>query len=283
MANAGCPALLDTSRLESQSIRTMFGYEERQPAIQYAGTPLCRLGDAVDHLLGYLATPLAMPILCAVARFMCSACWRPGAWQGVLVDTRCVRPCGRSAHRLWQKWSGARVVISGAWASTNIGVLASTKITAWRWRARAMVGGLSVAVSHGPLPPSITVFIEQLSGRAALCFASTSDPASIVEDVVEGQGRTHTVIGVLLKADSATLCRAGCVLGVVEARCAPAVLTLSMSATQSVVCVQGSSTCAADHGGVVVPTARYAALVWEGECRTHPCWTALEDRYVGIM
>ena len=146
-----------------------------------------------------------------------------------------------------------------------------------------MLGGLSVAVSHGPIPPSITVFIEQLSGRAALCFASTSDPASIVEDVVEGQGRTHTVIGVLLKADSATLCRAGCVLGVVEARCAPAVLTLSMSATQSVVCVQGSSTCAADHGGVVVPTARYAALVWEGECRTHPCWTTSEDRYVGIM
>ena len=275
--------LVSPPRGESQSIRTMFGYEERPPAIQYAGTPLCRLGDSVDHLLGYLATPLAMPTLCAVARFLCSACWRPEAWEGVLVDTCRVRPCGRNTHRLWQKWSGARAVIHGAWAASNVGVIASNKIAVWRWRPRVMLGGLSVAVSHVPIQPPLTVFIEQLSGCAAICITGTSDPASIVSTVVEGHGRSHTVLGVLLKPGVATLCNAGVVIGTATTRCTPTLMTLSVSETQLEVSAQGSFACAADHGGVALPAARYAALVCDDECHAHPRWTKLEDRHTDIM
>ena len=146
-----------------------------------------------------------------------------------------------------------------------------------------MVGGLSVAVSHGPIPQSITVFIEQLCGRAALCFASTSDPASIVSTVVEGCGGSHTVLGVLLKTGSAALCNAGVVIGTATTRCTPTLMTLSVSETQLEVSAQGSFACAADHGGVVLPAARYAALVCDAECQVHPCWTKLEDRHTDIM
>ena len=82
----------------------MFGYSEKPPAIQCGGTPLGRMRDAIHQILSYVATPMAMPILCDVARFMCSVCWGPAAWAGVIVDTRGVRPCGNKAHNLWRRW-----------------------------------------------------------------------------------------------------------------------------------------------------------------------------------
>ena len=168
----------------------MFGYDERPPAIQYVGTPLGRMGDATHQILSYVATPMAMPILCAVARFMCSACWGPAAWAGVIVDTRGVRPCGNKAHNLWRRWSSAKVVVSGVWAANSVGILASSKVTVWRWRQPVSIGGIPIVVSHSPVPPSITVFIDRMNGRAALCFTSTNDPRIIAEDVVGGKQPT---------------------------------------------------------------------------------------------
>ena len=125
--------LVSPPRGESRSIRRMFGYSEKPAAIQCGGTPLGRIGDAIHKILSYAATPMAMPMLCVVAHFVYSACWRQEAWAGVVVDTRRIRPAGRKANSLWQKWIAAKAVISGAWAAHNVGVIVSPRVAVWRW------------------------------------------------------------------------------------------------------------------------------------------------------
>ena len=91
------------------------------------------------------------------------------------------------------------------------------------------------------------------------------------------------MLGVLMKLNSASLYRTGAALGTVTARRAPSLLTLSISDTQLVVDAHGAFECAVDHGGGVWHAARYAAFIWDGECRTYPCWTHAEDRDSAIL
>ena len=205
------------------------------------------------------------------------------AWAGVIVDTRGVRPCGNKAHNLWRRWSSAKVVVSGVWAANSVGILASSKVTVWRWRQPVSIGGIPIVVSHSPVPPSITVFIDRMNGRAALCFTSTNDPRIIAEEVVGGQTTGHVMIGVLMKVNSASLYRTGEALGTVAARRALSLLTLSVSDTQLVVDAHGAFECAVDHGGGVRHAARYAAFIWDGKCRAFPCWTHADDRDSAIL
>ena len=250
----------------------MFGYSEKPPAIQCGGTHLGRIGDAIHQILSYVATPMAMPMLCAVAHFVYSACWRQEAWAGVVVDTRRIRPAGRKANSLWQKWIAAKAVISGAWATNNVGVIVPPRVAVWRWGPQVQLDGLSVLVSQGTVTSSITMLLEYTTGCAAICFSSTNDPQLIASNILEGNETDHTFLGVLFKPDTAILYRSCVALCTVAIRHMPHLLTLSVVEKQLEVGSPDILSYATDLGDVSLPAGCYVSFVWDGECRAYPCW-----------
>ena len=71
----------------SKSIRAMFGYDERPPAIQEGGTPLSKLGrNTVRIIIGFVLEPMSVPCLCVLASWLRDMALDAATWKGLVVD-----------------------------------------------------------------------------------------------------------------------------------------------------------------------------------------------------
>ena len=115
----GCPD--NAERVPSKAARTT--------PLDYGNLP----EGAVDICLSFVLTPLLMGALCAVARELQDACWRPTAWQKTLVDPVGHRPSGRQAHTHHTLWSLSAAVVCRPWAFRSVCFHMFSNFKAWCW------------------------------------------------------------------------------------------------------------------------------------------------------
>ena len=110
--------------LNQIGIRVALGLGEEIPAcIMYSGTSLAMNSTLLRSTLGFCVTPLGMGTLCAICRAAHRECLNSATWNGCCVDASVISPVGRQAFRHWELWKGARTVVHGRWALTNVSLL----------------------------------------------------------------------------------------------------------------------------------------------------------------
>ena len=103
---------LSPPRGTSKSIRRMFGYNERLGAFQASGTSLARVPQEVLLcVLRHHLEPQIMATTCALSRTLRHTCYDPCAWEGSVIDARCIRPKGRRAFCHYSLWSKSAAVL----------------------------------------------------------------------------------------------------------------------------------------------------------------------------
>ena len=186
----------------------MFGYEEKPPAIQHAGTPLTKMSDdALSLIVGFVVTPLTTPEFCSLAKRLCRTTLSQQAWRGSSVDTNGLKPAGSKSHRHYELWKQAKRVVSGVWASANVGLLVSSEFKVWRWttiKASPYIRtcGAIVCVSSTPVNGSATV---ETTAPVNLMFglATCQSPRQIVTAVQKGT-RKLSFFGAVLRENKVT-------------------------------------------------------------------------------
>ena len=273
--------------LRQSGIRTKLGLGDEFPAaIQYSGTSLTKDALVLRFVLNFVLTPLAMESLCALSRAARRECLRPESWQDSVVDTDAIAPSGRQAFRHWQLWAGARAVVHGRWACTNVSLLMSGRFGTWRWQGRqgsAWVraggegGNRLVCVSQRPVPAmTVSVRFQQRPAQTTCIGLVSTNQVSQITASVFGESPRNTFVGaifvegdrVFLVCGEETLCASklrlsdGCLV------------TIGVHAQQLAVEVSPK---------VVRAPARidmserswFASVVMHEEIAIQPCWTLL--------
>jgi hypothetical protein len=190
-----------------KSIRHMFGYEEKPPAIQHAGTPLAKLSDdALSLSVGFLVAPLTTPDLCSLAKTLARVTLSPQAWRGCNVDTNGLKPTGSKSHRHYELWKQAKRIVNGSWACANVGLLVSSEFKIWRWATSEAspyirTCGAIVCVSNTSVNGSATVETPVVDLMFGL--ATSKSPRQIVTAVQKGS-RKLSFCGAVLKENKVT-------------------------------------------------------------------------------
>ena len=146
-----CPAKgYDMRGKQQLGIQEMCGRAAKPSCVMWKLPRLLDLGnECLDRCLSFVVTPPRMSELCAVAKAMSAACWRPASWDGSIVDGAGRRPTGRLAVAHWKLWRQTTAVIGGAWERGNVSFLIDRFWTAWSF---AHEPGTDVLVSLCPVP-----------------------------------------------------------------------------------------------------------------------------------
>jgi hypothetical protein len=146
-----CPAKgYDMRGKQQLGIQEMCGRAAKPSCVMWKLPRLLDLGnECLDRCLSFVVTPPRMSELCAVAKAMSAACWRPASWDGSIVDGAGRRPSGRLAVAHWKLWRQTTAVIGGAWERGNVSFLIDRFWSAWSF---AHDPGTDVLVSLCPVP-----------------------------------------------------------------------------------------------------------------------------------
>ena len=155
-----CPAKgYDMRGKQQLGIQEMCGREAKPSCVLWKMPRLLDLGnECLDRCLSFVVSPSRMGSLCAVAKTMSAACWRPHSWDGSVVDAAGRRPAGRLAVTHWKLWRSTAAVISGAWERGNVSFLIDRFWTAWSFAHEPDTDAL---VSLCPVPAhDVSVFFN---------------------------------------------------------------------------------------------------------------------------
>ena len=144
---------------QQRGILEVCGKEAKPTCVVWKTQCLLSMGsDCLDKCVSFFISPLLMSSLCAAAKTMSAACWRPSAWHGTTVDAAGCRPDGRLAMAHFKLWSSAKAVVAGTWERGNVSVLLDRTWLVWSF---LHLGGVDVLVSRCPVPSNnVSVFFN---------------------------------------------------------------------------------------------------------------------------
>ena len=126
--------LLAPPKGNCKSIRQMFGYEEKQAAIQPSGTALTALSDtSIYNIISFVITPQKMTTISALSTKFRQMTFNPQSWTNAIIDTSGLKPIGKQSHTHYKFWTQAKHIVNGAWACSNVGLLMSKEYKTWTW------------------------------------------------------------------------------------------------------------------------------------------------------
>jgi hypothetical protein len=195
--------LLAPARGKCKSIRNMFGYNERQGAIQWSGLSLSNLpDDAMYGILQRHLCPLVMSSTCSLSQKLKQFCYNPSSWEGSVIDARTIRPAGRKSHSHYLLWPKSAAVINGAWCCSNVSLLMSTIFRPWKWLLKndspiAKSCGKFLSVSQSPVLKQMTVKFEADVGDMIVGLCTSRDPKEIIQCAMKGS-KKHNFYGMIL-------------------------------------------------------------------------------------
>lgn len=269
--------------LNQSGIRVALGLGEEFPAcIMYSGTSLARNSTLLRCALSFCLTPLAMGTLCAICRAAHQECLNPATWHGCCVDASAISPAGRQAFRHWELWKGARAVVHGRWALTNVSLLMSGRWAMWQWRvARGSPfhkrGDAVVCVSHRPVPTSVTMRAQTSAEHTtvAVGLVSTNQPGEIAKAVFGNSSRALFAGVVFVEGDRAFLVVGDETLKVSRLRLtAGSYVSVGVNSRELVVEVSGQ-VISADAQIDVTAGHWFATAAMRENLTVQPCWSLL--------
>ena len=261
----------------SNSIRVMFGYEEKAAAIQCAGTPITKLPtDALLIILSYQLSPMTMAVTCSLSMRFRDLSWTTAAWARSVVDASKVRPVGQKALGHYKLWGQTRHVVNGPWASANVGVLTSTYLAAWRWQQRegghlVKAGGKFVCVSQSPVRGSVTVRVDSVAGMT-IGLSTSKKPRDVVAAVKKATGK-QAFYGARVDEESVSFLRNGKELGERSYHSDDRFVTFAFA--EGSMELRLGSRCFSHHIGLNADQGTYGAVVVDSRRSIDPCWTML--------
>jgi len=194
-----------------QSIRHMFGYEDKPGALQPAGRPLTKLpADILERIVSFEITPLNMYTFTSLCKLLKHCTIQPGAWAGSHVDTASISPFGKRAYSHYKLWVRATCVINGPWSISNVCLLMHKGFFSWRWQVKdgtpfVKSCGKTVCVSAAAVQRNISIRLGgDLGEDLAVGISSSHVPRDIVTAWTKGS-KKNLFVGVSIQARSMML------------------------------------------------------------------------------
>ncbi len=262
----------------SNSIRVMFGYEEKAAAIQCAGTPITKLPtDALLIILSYQLSPMTMAVTCSLSMRFRDLSWTTAAWARSVVDASRVRPVGHKALGHYRLLLQARHVVSGPWASANVGVLMSKDFAVWTWYQYLVEScGMYVCVSQSPVRRSVTVRTDSAVGMV-IGMSTSKEPRDIISSMRKAS-RKRAFYGAFMNEETIAFLNNGKVIHLGDSLNYAGerfvTITLAEDSLELRFDVQSYSL-HIPKGETNTDKETYGAVVMETRRGVNPCWTAL--------
>jgi hypothetical protein len=168
------------------SIRRCIGLDEKPAALTWRVVRLedvCH--DAMQLILAFVLTPIAMDTICAVCKNFSAKAWDDGSWADSKVDTTGYHPAGPLARCHYRLWAKAVCVVSSPWNFSDISLLMHQTFRVWKFVGNEFRAfrGYQVMVSQFPVTPcNVNIMIaNRHAGPLAIVVTNTRDPYEILD------------------------------------------------------------------------------------------------------
>ena len=105
-------------------------------------------GARLEHILSFVIQPQLVSTLAAVSNQWHRTCWDAGTWDGVVIETHGLKPCGDKALHHYKIWKFTRYVLVQPWMFRSTSFLLRSGYKPWKWVSPGL------PTPHVPLFPS---------------------------------------------------------------------------------------------------------------------------------